>query len=71
MIESLIQSEHYHQFPNLVVCCLVLKSGQSVTGESMADGQVGRNEALANARAKAWTYMPHRDAFHPFAPALN
>jgi hypothetical protein len=62
LIDSVIASEQYHVFENttLTVCCLTLKNGYNVTGESAAaspqnfDKEIGRNIARQNAREKIW-----------------
>lgn len=62
LIDSVIQSEQYHVFENttLTVCCLTLKNGYNVTGESAAaspqnfDKEIGRKIARQNAREKIW-----------------
>lgn len=62
LIDSVIQSEQYHVFDNttLTVCCLTLKNGYNVTGESAAaspenfDREIGRKIARQNAREKIW-----------------
>ena len=61
-IDSVIESENYHIFENttLTVCCLTLKNGFTVTGESAAaspqnfDVEIGRKIARQNAREKIW-----------------
>ncbi len=63
LIDSVIVGEDYHIFPNttLTVCCLKLKNGFTVTGESAAaspenfDIEIGRKIARSNARDKIWT----------------
>ena len=62
MIDAVIGAEDYHVFPGtmLTVCCLVLKNGFSVTGESACaspenfDAEIGRRIARENARNKIW-----------------
>jgi hypothetical protein len=62
LIDSVISGEDYHIFPNttLTVCCLKLKNGYCVVGESAAvsienfDVELGRKIAKANARNKIW-----------------
>lgn len=62
-IDSVIDRELYHVFGDtcLTVCCLVLKNGFTVTGESACaspanfDEQLGRKIARDNARNKIWT----------------
>lgn len=61
-IDATIVDEKYHVFDDttLTVCCLVLKNGFTVTGESAAasaanfDEQIGRKIAKENARNKIW-----------------
>lgn len=61
-IDSLIMAEAYHVFPmtTLTVCCLTLRNGYQVTGESAAaspanfDEEIGRKIARDNARNKIW-----------------
>lgn len=61
-IDAVITDEDYHIFPGttLTVCCLRLRNGFTVTGESAAaspenfDEKVGRMIARSNARAKIW-----------------
>jgi hypothetical protein len=61
-IHSLVQSEQYHRFENttLTVCCLTLKNGYAVTGESAClsaenyDEQIGKGIAKENAIQKIW-----------------
>jgi hypothetical protein len=62
-IDATIVAEQYHVFPGttLTVCCLVLRNGFTVTGESAAaspsnfDEALGRKIARDNARHKIWT----------------
>lgn len=62
-IESCIVDEAYHVFPGttLTVCCLTLRNGFQVTGESASaspenfDEEVGRKIARRNARDKIWS----------------
>ena len=61
-IDAVISSEAYHVFPGttLTVCCLTLRNGFTVTGESAAaspenfDAEIGRKIARQNARDKIW-----------------
>ncbi len=63
LIDDTIVSEDYYVFPNttLTVCCLTLKNGFTVTGESAAaspenfDVEIGKKIARSNAREKIWT----------------
>ncbi len=62
LINETIVSEDYYIFPGttLTVCCLTLRNGYNVTGESAAaspenfDVDVGRRIAKDNARNKIW-----------------
>jgi N4 Gp49/Sf6 Gp66 family protein len=61
-IDSVIVGEDYHVFPGttLTVCCLKLKNGFTVVGESAAasptnfDQEIGRKISRDNARNKIW-----------------
>lgn len=61
-IDDVIVGEDYHVFPGttLTVCCLQLRNGFAVTGESAAaspanfDEELGRKLARSNARGKIW-----------------
>ena len=61
-IDAAIVSEQYYNFPGttLTVCCLTLRNGYNVTGESAAvspenfDAVIGKNVARAEARDKIW-----------------
>jgi Phage protein (N4 Gp49/phage Sf6 gene 66) family len=59
-IDEVIVSEDYHVFPGttLTVCCLKLRNGFTVTGESVAisldDPETGKQIAYSNARDKVW-----------------
>lgn len=61
-IDEVIVGEDYHVFPGttLTVCCLKLRNGFTVTGESAAaspvnfDVELGRKIAKENARNKIW-----------------
>ena len=61
-IDAVISGEDYHVFPGttLTVCCLKLRNGFTVTGESAAaspenfDVELGRKIARSNARDKIW-----------------
>lgn len=61
-IDSVIVGEDYYVFPGttLTVCCLKLRNGFTVTGESAAvsmenfDAELGRKIARSNAREKIW-----------------
>ena len=62
LIDAVIVGEDYHVFPGttLTVCCLTLRNGFTVTGESAAaspenfDVEIGRKIARQNAREKIW-----------------
>lgn len=62
LIDSVIVGEDYHVFPGttLTVCCLKLKNGFTVTGESASvstanfDAELGRKIARSKARDKIW-----------------
>lgn len=62
LINGVIASEAFHVFPGsqLTVCCLTLRNGFTVTGESACaspenfDAGIGRTIARDNARAKIW-----------------
>lgn len=61
-IDAVITGEDYHVFPGttLTVCCLKLRNGFAVTGESATaspenfDVELGRKIARSNARDKIW-----------------
>ena len=61
-IDATIAGEDYHVFPGttLTVCCLKLRNGFTVTGESAAaspenfDVELGKKIARSNARDKIW-----------------
>lgn len=61
-IDATIADEDYHVFEKtcLTVCCLTLKNGFTVTGESACaspdnfDAELGRKIARDNARNKIW-----------------
>lgn len=61
-IDAAILGEAYYVFPNstLTVCCLYLKNGYTVTGESAAASKenfnagIGRKIARDEARNKIW-----------------
>lgn len=62
LIDDAIASEDYHVFTGsqLTVCCLTLRNGFTVTGESACaspenfDAELGRKIARGNARDKIW-----------------
>lgn len=61
-LENTIIGEHYHAFPSTTttVCCLILRNGFTVIGESACaspedfDAEVGRKIARENAKQKIW-----------------
>lgn len=63
-IDSVIVTEDYHWFAGttLIVCCLTLRNGFCVTGESAAaspqnfDMEIGKKIARTNARDKVWAF---------------
>lgn len=62
LIDAAIVGEDYHVFPGtmLTVCCLTLKNGFTVTGESACaspenfNAEIGKKIARGNARDKIW-----------------
>jgi Phage protein (N4 Gp49/phage Sf6 gene 66) family len=67
-IDETIVGEQYYVFPGttLTVCCLTLRNGYHVTGESAAvsvenfDGEIGKRIARAEARDKIWALEGYR-----------
>lgn len=67
-LDAEIASEDYHVFPGscLTVCCLTLKNGFTVTGESACaspenfDAEIGQKISRANAREKIWPLLGFR-----------
>lgn len=63
-IDATILAEQYYIFPGttLTVCCLTLRNGFTVTGESASaspenfDADIGRSIARENARQKIWAF---------------
>jgi hypothetical protein len=61
-IDAVIAEEKYHVFEGttLTACCLILRNGYCVTGESAAvsasnfNEEIGRKVARENARNKIW-----------------
>lgn len=61
-IDDTIVAEDFHVFAGttLTICCLTLKNGFTVTGESATaspenfDIEIGKNISRANARNKVW-----------------
>lgn len=68
MIDGTIVAEQFHVFPGttLTVCCLTLRNGFQVTGESASaspanfDAELGRKIARENARNKIWALEGYR-----------
>ena len=64
-VDATITGEDYHVFPGttLTVCCLTLRNGFTVTGESACaspenfDAEIGRRIARENAVQKIWPLM--------------
>ncbi len=62
LIAEQIVSEAYYVFPNttMTICCLTLRNGYNVIGESAAaspenfDEEIGKRIAKDNARNKIW-----------------
>jgi len=62
LINDVIIADDYHVFENtcLTVCCLTLKNGFNVTGESACvspenfDAELGKKIARENAKNKIW-----------------
>ena len=62
LIDAAIEKEQYHVFEDscLTVCCLTLRNGFTVTGESACaspenfDAEIGQKIARSNAREKIW-----------------
>lgn len=67
-LDNEILAEQFHQFPGttVTVCCLTLKNGFNVVGESAAaspenfDVDVGRKVAFNHAREKIWPLLGFR-----------
>lgn len=67
-IDNVIAAEQYHVFEGttLTVCCLTLRNGFTVTGESAAaspenfDQEIGQKIARQNARDKIWALEGYR-----------
>ncbi|WHZ33452.1 Gp49 family protein [Sagittula sp. MA-2] len=68
MLDAEIVAEDYHVFPGscLTVCCLTLKNGFTVTGESACaspenfNAEIGQKIARSNAREKLWPLLGFR-----------
>lgn len=73
-IDSTIADAQFHNFPGttVTVCCLKLRNGYCVTGESAAaspenfDKEIGESIAYRNARDKIWALEGYllRQALH-------
>lgn len=68
MLDAEIAAEDYHVFAGscLTVCCLTLKNGFTVTGESACaspenfNAEIGQKIARQNAREKLWPLLGFR-----------
>lgn len=68
MLDAEISKEQFHVFEGscLTVCCLTLRNGFTVTGESACASpenfnvEIGENIAKANARDKIWPLLGFR-----------
>lgn len=68
MLDMEIAAEDYYVFPRtqLTVCCLTLRNGFTVTGESACaspenfNQELGEQIAFRNARDKIWAYLGFR-----------
>lgn len=68
MLDAEIVGQDFHVFPGscLTVCCLTLKNGFTVTGESACaspenfNAEIGQKIARANAREKIWPLLGFR-----------
>lgn len=68
MLDAEIVTEDCHVFPGscLTVCCLTLKNGFTVTGESAYaspenfNAEIGQKIARSNAREKLWPLLGFR-----------
>lgn len=67
-LDAEIVSEDFHVFPGscLTVCCLTLRNGFTVTGESACaspenfNAEIGQKIARGNAREKIWPLLGFR-----------
>lgn len=67
-LDAEIMAEDYHVFPGtcLTICCLTLKNGFTVTGESACaspdnfNAEIGQKIARGNAREKLWPLLGFR-----------
>lgn len=68
MLDHEIVSTQFHVFEGscLTVCCITLRNGYTVTGESACahpenfDAEIGQNMAFAKARDKIWGLLGFR-----------
>lgn len=68
MLDDEIANTQYHVFEGsqLTVCCLTLKNGFTVTGESACaspenfNAEIGQQIAFRNARDKIWAFLGFR-----------
>lgn len=68
MISEIILTEQYYIFPGttLTICCLTLRNGYNIIGESAAaspenfDEQIGRRIAKDKARERIWALEGYR-----------
>lgn len=68
MLDAEIVAKDYHIFPRtqLTVCCLTLRNGFTVTGESACaspenfNQELGEQIAFRNARDKIWAFLGFR-----------
>jgi hypothetical protein len=68
MLDDEIRDTQFHVFPGsqLTVCCLTLKNGFTVTGESACaspenfNREIGEQIAFRNARDKIWAFLGFR-----------
>ena len=78
-IDAVVVGEDYHVFPGttLTVCCLRLRNGFTVTGESAAaspenfDVDLGKKIARSNARDKIWALEGYLLREHLFSRQEN
>ncbi len=67
-IEKAVAAEQFHVFPGtmLTICCLTLRNGFTVTGESACaspenfDAEIGERIARANAAQKIWPLLGYQ-----------
>lgn len=67
-LDAEIENTQYHVFEGscLTVCCLTLRNGFTVTGESACaspsnfDAEIGQQVAFKNAREKIWPLLGFR-----------